>query len=61
MPVCNCKVTFKRDEELIKNHIKEKNFNEEKIKDRIEKGEDIFQRGFKIKKINTVFRIFFKN
>ena len=26
--------------------------NEEKIKDRIEKGEDIFQRGFKIKKIN---------
>ena len=25
MPVCNCKVTFKRDNELIKNHIKENN------------------------------------
>ena len=31
---------------------KEHFVNEEKIKDRIEKGEDIFQRGFKIKKIN---------
>ena len=33
MPVCNCKVTFKRDDKLIKNHIKEKNFNEEQIKE----------------------------